>query len=151
MTEDFASIVSYVMNTVGKSNGAQDYYENIKDGFKLPALYFKIPDATPNKDILLPQYVNSKSAFIEVYHLSNDLAYTLANDIANSIFKNRGYIPLLNEDGKETGLFIRVKVNKVSRIDDCVAQVQLSWEYRQHFADTSKMYADNLNFNLTGG
>lgn len=150
MTEDFASVVSYIMNTVGKPANAQDYYENVKDGFKLPALYFKIPENMPNKDLLTVQYVNSNTAFIEVYHLSNDLAYTLANDIANAIFKKRCYIPLLNEDGTETGLFIRVTVNKVARIDDCVAQVQISWEYRKNYCNNTSN-ADNFKFNLVGG
>ena len=29
MTEDFASVVSYIMNTVGKPANAQDYYEKV--------------------------------------------------------------------------------------------------------------------------
>lgn len=150
MTEDFASVVSYIMNTVGKPANTHDYYENVKDGFALPALYFKIPDISPSKYILSSQYVNSNTAYIEVYHLSNDLAYTLANDIANAIFKNRCYIPLLNEDGTETGLFIRVTVNKVARIDDCVAQVQLTWDYRKNYNDNSRN-PSNIKFNLSGG
>lgn len=150
MTEDFASVVSYIMNTVGNLANAQDYYENVKDGFKLPALYFKIPDISPSKDILSAQYVNLNTAYIEVYHLSNDLAYTLANDIANAIFKNRCYIPLLKEDGTETGLYIRVTVNKVARIDDCVAEVQLTWDYRKNYNDNSSN-PSNIKFNLSGG
>ncbi len=151
MTEDFASIVNFIINKVGKPANAQAYFENVKDGFKLPAIYFPEPDTIVQKSVLSNQYNFSNLLFVQVFHLTNDDAYRLANDIATALFKNACCVPLLKEDGTSTDLFVRVKVDKVSRIDDCVAQVQLSWNYNRNFEEEAdKTDKININLNLGG-
>lgn len=151
MTEDFASIVNFIMNNVGKQANAQPYFENVKDGFTLPAIYFPEPETTVLKNVISNQYAFSNILFVQVFHLTNDDAYRLANDIAAALFKNACCVSLLREDGTSTDLFVRVKVNKVSRIDDCVAQVQLSWDYNCNFEEeVDKTDKININLNLGG-
>ena len=151
MREDFASVVNFIMKNVGKNAKAQDYYENIKDGFKLPAIYFPEPECNLSKDTFGNQYQHSNMLFVQIFHLTNDDAYSLASDIANEFFKTGCYIPIINFDGNEAGLFLHINVQKVSRIDDCVAQVQLSWNYGSRYLNSeNKANNINLNFNMEG-
>lgn len=150
MREDFASIANFIMNRVGKKASAQAYFENIKDGFCLPAIYFPEPETIVGKELLGNQYLNSNSLFVQVFHLTNDDAYGLAQEIAEAFFRTGCYIPLISEDGGETSLFLHVNVKKVSLIDDCLAQVQLSWDYSCGYTD-EVVQSENININLNLG
>lgn len=150
MREDFASIANFIMNRVGKKANAKAYYENVKDGFYLPAIYFPEPEDNISKELLSNQHLHSNMLFVQVFHLTNDDAYGLAQEIANAFFKAGCYIPLINNNGSETSLFLHVDVKKISRIDDCLAQVQLSWDYRCDY-HKEVFPAENVNINLNLG
>lgn len=147
MKEDFASIVNFIMKKVGEQVNATAYFENIKSGFRLPAIYFPKPECVVQKDTLSHQYQDSNMQFVQVFHLTDEDAYSLADKIARALFEVGCYIPVISEEGGENGLFFHVNVKKVSRIDDCVAQIQLSWNYRSYFCE-EKTKANNINVNL---
>lgn len=150
MKEDFASVAKFIMKNVGEKANAKAYFENVKDGFYLPAIYFPEPEAIVRKELLTNQYSCSNSIFVQVFHLTNDDAYELANEIAEAFFKTGCYIPIINQDGSETSLFLHVNVKKVSRIDDCLAQVQLSWNYSNSY-NNELVSSEKVNINLNLG
>lgn len=147
MKQDFASIVNFIMKYVGHKANATAYFENVKSGFSLPAIYFPEPECSVQKDTLSCQYMQSNMLFVQIFHLNNDYAYNLAKQIVDAFFKTGCYIPLINEDGSETSLFLHLNVKKVSRIDDCVAQVQLFWNYNSSYRK-ERTKVNNINLNL---
>lgn len=147
MREDYASIVNFIMVNIGEIYNAHPYFENIKSGFKLPAIYFPVPTMLSEKLSLGNQYNDDNVAYIQIFAMSNDDAVTIAQDIKESILKCNRKIPIVDIDGNSTERTIFVKPEKISRIEDCVAQIQLSWDYMTRYCDENKK-ANNINLNL---
>lgn len=144
MREDFASVASFIMSVVGEKYNATAYYENVKAGFRVPAIYFPLPEELTSKSTLGELYSNDVTVFVQIFAMTNDSAAVIAEDIKTAIIKTKRYIPIIEEDCSETGRYITVNVTKISRIEDSVVQIQLDWVYNQCFAENNCEKVNNI-------
>lgn len=148
MREDFASIANFVMNNIGKEYSAKAYYENVKDGFHVPAIYFPVPDEINDKLTFGSSYQADNSMFIQIFAMSNQEALNIANDIKVSLQKVNRYIPIIDINGSYTDRVIIIYCKKISKIDDSVVQVQLDWKYINNFDNSENPKSEKINLNL---
>lgn len=149
MREDFASIVRFVMDNVGNQANAHIYFENIKDGFGIPAFYFPQPEEEINQVSLLNGYLQDCSCLLQIFAATDEDAMVLANKVKKVILNNNEYIPVIDFNGNNTGEIFRVIVKKINRIDEGLAQVSLSWKYDERYNNIPNDKIKDISFNLS--
>lgn len=150
MRQDYASIIKFIMN-VSEKHKATAYIENVKESLKLPAVYFQLPETTVHKVLISSGYRYDNLAFIQIFNLDDDSAYNLSFEIANAIMEKDGYIPIINEDGKESGSYLHISVKNLTRIENCHSQLQLFWQTVTQYIQTNvKVQKLNIFINMKG-
>lgn len=89
MQADIGSIAKFIMTKCEKDFKATAYFENIKDGFKVPAIYFPLPKRNIYKSSISCGFVYENSMFLQIFAMSNDVANRIANVIATFILKKQ--------------------------------------------------------------
>lgn len=110
------------------------YSQKVPAEIALPSMYFA-PPTTNDADF-------SKDRFSTLYTLrvlcratSDKVAITKAEEVANSIRKNGYAIPILNEDGTETGELLRFTRISSNIIADLTAQITMIFEVQTKYEE----------------
>ncbi len=110
------------------------YTEKIPNNIEIPSMYFP-PPSTNDDDF-------SKDAFSKLYtqrvlcRMSSDTAALLkAEEIADSIRKNGHCVPILNEDGTETGKTLQFSRISANIIADYTAQITMIFEVQDYYEE----------------
>lgn len=110
------------------------YTEKIPANIEIPSMYFP-PPSTNDDDF-------SKDAFSKLYtqrvlcRMHSDTAALLkAEEIADSIRKNDYSVPVLNEDGTETGKTLHFSRISASIIADYTAQITMIFEVQDYYEE----------------
>lgn len=149
MDQNYASICNFIIGSV-KGYNVTPYYENVRAGFKVPALHFPLPEQRYEKATLGKVFNCDNTAYIKVFAMSDDDAMQIAQEINKAIAYAGRYIPVLNIDGNKTSDYIYVFVNSISRIDDCVAQIIIGWNNKKLVNSDDNDKAMRFNFNIGG-
>lgn len=139
LDQEIASIIRFTHREAGSPS---PYYEEIPEGFLLPAVYYPTPEARTRGDTL-QTYAMEYTWFIKFFHLDMPRAYELAFTALTALQASRCLIPLITLDGAPTGRSLRIKDPALHAIGDRpgAAQLTLTWNSpRPYTADlTQKM------------
>ena len=105
LEQDLASIMRLLTE---KSGNPAPYYNNVPEQFRVPAIYFPRPDIGSSGDTL-NTYALDFSLFVKFFHRTKEDAYELGCTALNALLERRSRIPLIDESGKPTGKYIRIR------------------------------------------
>lgn len=120
-----ASIARFVLEATEESVTA--YYNEIKEGFKVPSVYFPECETRAERGTL-DTFILNKSWFINFFHSTTEGAFMLSQRVLRKIVSRRYVIPLFDKSGAETRLSVRISMCEIKKVDDGVYQLWLEWE-----------------------
>lgn len=102
--------------------------------------YFDLVDVLAEPDIgsggdTLNTYALDFSLFVKFFHRTKEDAYELGYTALNALLERRNRIPLIDESGKPTGKYIRIRDPTLRAVDESAVQLQIDWTARKPFAD----------------
>lgn len=110
----------------------QWYADTMPEDFYVPCIYFPAVYADPQSSTL-NEYAARKTIYAKVFASTRREAGELAEKIADGIMEKRRLIPLLEQDGTESGETFKVEPPVTSVIDDGTAQIVLTYNLRKRF------------------
>ncbi len=122
------------------------YFQELPEGFKYPSLYFPIECIT--KDDTLDTYIVCYMIFMKIFQLHTYEANETAFKIIHELNRHKNKIEILNEDGATTDSYIRLSEMKMSKLDEGVVQLQLTWNTPFLFETMEPIKVQNFTFNL---
>ncbi len=131
LEQDLASIMRFLTE---KSGSPAPYYNNVPEQFRIPAVYFPRPEIGSSGDTL-NTYALDFSLFVKFFHRTKEDAYELGYTALNALLERRNRIPLIDESGKPTGKYIRIRDPTLRAVDESAVQLQIDWTARKPFAD----------------
>ena len=108
--------------------------QHLPEQFRIPAVYFPRPEIGSSGDTL-NTYALDFSLFVKFFHRTKEDAYELGYTALNALLERRNRIPLIDESGKPTGKYIRIRDPTLRAVDESAVQLQIDWTARKPFAD----------------
>ncbi|GED14873.1 hypothetical protein [Aneurinibacillus migulanus] len=123
----------YPMFTDPKDGLQQVYFVRIPQNFKVPSLYFPVPQEDDRGDTTKTYRINHR-LYIKSFHNNEQKAYDAVKAISSKIQGSKYIVPLVNQSGTLTGDFLRIKRCNIKPLHEDtlfgVAQLYLEWESR---------------------
>lgn len=101
-------------------------FSELPENMSVPAIYFPDPEVLPFPATLSSDRLNY-SLFAKVIAMTTEAAYEIAAQIQRDVIGQQSLIPILNEDGTDTGNFIRMEKPQIKKIDRHTYQLNLGW------------------------
>lgn len=134
--DEVYSIASFLCN----KNPVHIYFDDVPKEFKLPSMFYPMPELIMSTNDTTSSYKNSYQVFINIFDDTTRKAMMKAQELAVEILNNGGKIPLIDKDG--VSLNRNLKINKVStsKVDKGISQLQIQWDSTYEFivSDESK-------------
>ncbi len=131
LEQEVASIIAFALHSAGDPH---PYYWDVPEDFKYPAMYFPQPEITTGGDTLYT-YASEYAWYINVMAETTEEAHAIALGVLTDLKRARNYVPLLNEDGTESGKKLRLKDPGLKRVDTGVVQLTIEWTSRRSYAE----------------
>ncbi|MGF6357093.1 hypothetical protein ABIE27_005032 [Paenibacillus sp. 4624] len=140
------SDVGSIMSACYKIHPVQVYTDRMPQDFILPSMYFPQPISADAPSSISSYRVDCSLA-IKVFAKSDEQAVDAAEHIAQTIRKSRMVTPVIDEDGHNTGKYMRIRKMESRIIDEGVAQLTFTWtsRYQYNRVDYDKMGSFYLN------
>ena len=104
----------------------------LPEQFQVPSIYFPDSEIISDRDTL-SSFIFTYSLNAKVFSTSNEDAFMIASNIQRELALHKWRVPILNQDGSETGEYITVKKPSVKKGDDLVAIISISWDERCYY------------------
>ena len=133
LEQEIASLMRFIIE---KAGNPAPYYDEVSEGFLLPAIYFPSPEIESDGDTL-QTYVLTYTWFINIFHVDKPSAHGAALSVLNGIRKARNLIPLIDSAGNMTDDGFRIKDPSVKILDlsHAAAQLSITWNSIRPYAD----------------
>lgn len=131
LEQEIASIIAAAQRIAGDIGY---YYWNLPESFRYPAMYFPQPEITTGGDTL-GTYASEYAWYINVFAETTEQAHRIGLAVLTALKRARNYVPLLNEDGTNTGKKLRLKDPALRCVDAGVVQLTIEWTSRRSYAD----------------
>jgi len=134
LEQEIASIIKY---TLEKAGNPSPYYDEVPEGFLVPAVYFPVPEISSRGDTFA-SYAFSYTWFIKFFHIDTPTAHAIGVGVLTALQRDRNLIPLIGDDGEKIGKNFRIKDPSYKKVDSAsgVVQLQLSWDSVRPYDDT---------------
>lgn len=150
LEQEIASIIKYVLNKAGSPS---PYYDEVPEGFLVPAVYFPTPEISSKGDTL-STYALSYVWFIKLFHKDTPSAHMLGVNVLTALQSGHCRIPLITNDGTETARAFRLKDPSMKAIDGAngVVQLTLTWDSPRPYVspEAQKMMVYDLDMYTRG-
>ena len=123
------------------------YYNEIKENFIVPSIYFPLPEIVSGGDTL-STYLLRYSFDIKCFHHSTEKAYELGLKPFIALKNMRNVVPLIGNNGEDTGKFLRIDDPKFSKLDTGVYRIKIEWDSRRPYCVEQFTYAQIFEHNL---
>ncbi len=125
--QEMASVMRFVLETL---ENPYPYYEEIPEGFLVPAVYFPVPEIETDNDTL-SAYKLTYVWNISFIHRGTREAHDMALKVMEGLKKNRNKVKIINEDGSETEKSFYVKTSRIAETESGTVQMTVEWESRR--------------------
>ncbi|MCD8364685.1 MAG: hypothetical protein LUC83_02500 [Clostridiales bacterium] len=134
-----------MLNSTGNP---QPYYYKIPEDFMVPSAYFPPPEIVSGPDTF-NTYKFDYVWYIKLFASSDNGAYDLGWEAVTAIRKARNLIPIIDENGEETGEYVRLKDPKMLLLDDGACQLTVEWTSRRPYSyeDYEEMTGWSVTYN----
>lgn len=142
LEQEVASVIGAVQRTAGDIGYC---YWNLPKNFRYPCIYFPQPEIITGGDTL-GSYASEYAWYITVHAKTTEDAHGIALAVLTALKEARNYVPLLNEDGTETGKNLRLKDPSLRPGDTGVAHLTIEWTSRRPYAGTEPVKVQKFKF-----
>jgi hypothetical protein len=126
----------YPMFSDVKDRLQQLYFGRLPENFKVPSLYFPVPQEDDAGDTTQTYRITYR-LYIKSFHLDDQKAYDVAKAIADKVRASRNIVPLVDVSGALTGDFLRIKRCNIKPLSEDmifgVSQLFLEWDSRYKY------------------
>ncbi|APO43340.1 hypothetical protein BS614_04235 [Paenibacillus xylanexedens] len=126
------SDVGAIMAACFRVHPVQVYTDRMPQDFVVPSLYFPQP-ITADAPSSISSYRVDRSLAVKVFAKTDEQAADAAEQIAQTIRQSRMVIPIIDEDGHNTGKYMRLRKMDSRIIDEGVAQLTFTWTSRYQY------------------
>lgn len=121
------------------------YYWEIPENFKVPSVYFPMPEVESKGDTLTT-YRLEFVWYIKCFASTSQEAYDMALGVVNGIRASRNAIPIINPDGSEEGRFFRLRDPTLKLLERGTCQITIRWRSSRDYIHSGAQTADRLTF-----
>lgn len=134
------SDVGSIMAACYRVHPVQVYTDRMPQDFVMPSLYFPQPISVDAPSSFSGYRVDYSLA-VKAFAKTDEQAADAAEKIAQNIRQSRMAIPVIDEDGSDTGDYMRLRKLDTRIIDEGVAQLTFTWtsRYQYNRVDYEKM------------
>lgn len=145
LEQEVASIMAFAHNSAGKP--ALYYYE-VPEQFKTPAIFFPEPEISTRGETFFT-YASEYAWYINMFGATSAEAHALGLRVLTALKRARNLVPLVAEDGTNTGKKLRLKDPQLKNIDAGVVQLMIEWTSRRPYdvTESLKMQRFKLDYN----
>lgn len=130
LEQEMASIIKFILDSTA---GPSPYYWKVPESFRVPAVYFPVPEIVSGADTLLT-YSLDYAWYILFFAKNDNGAYALGSQALEAIRKKRNLIPLIDASGDDiSGEYVRVNDPDARRLDGGVCQLSVTWRSRRPY------------------
>lgn len=142
--QEIASIMRFLLDAAGNPN---PYYYSVPEKFITPAVYFPTPEVGTGGETFRT-YRMEFAWFITFYCDTTEAAYALSHKALSAIMRSRMLIPLIGEDGKAAGGYVRITSASEKGVDTGVYQLYLTFVSRRPYDAAEVEAANNFILNM---
>lgn len=128
---EIASIIKFTLDSAGNP---APYYNEVKENFIVPSLYFPSPEIDTDGDTLSTYRMRYRWN-IKVFHKTTEDAYSTAFAVLSAFKRARNLVPIINEEGQATGRFLRILDPEIKKIDSGAYHIVIEWDSRRPYED----------------
>lgn len=139
------SAVKYIQDN--DREGIEVYFDEIPNSFYVPSLYFPVPYSSTKKVTLTAYCIttNIQCWFMERRDYDANVRATKVRD---AVLMDGCVVPVVNEDGADTGKKVRVTEPEIKRIDEGI--IQLAFSVKEYISreayEQRKVQGVDVNF-----
>lgn len=116
---------------------AQPYFEEVPLDMLLPCVFYPTPTPAAS-GFSVNAYTTEFAMYVKFMDRSTLAAYEMGERVLQALMRNRRKVPLVDENGKQTGKSFRVNMPKLKKIENGVFQMELSWDRHTRY-DTKEV------------
>lgn len=131
MDQEIASAARFILAAV---EDAHPYYWEMKQDFRVPAVYFPTPEVETAGDSV-GAYRMSFTWFVKFFAITDDEAHSMAFAAMVALREARNCVPLYEIDGESAGRAFRTKDPQIKAVDRGVWQLTLRWDSPRPFPE----------------
>ncbi|WP_408893506.1 phage portal protein [Paenibacillus taichungensis] len=124
--------VGSIMAACFRIHPVQVYTDRMPQDFVVPSLYFPQPIIVDAPSSVISHRLDCSLA-VKVFAKTDEQAADEAEQIARTIRQFRMAIPIIDEDGRNTGKYMRLRKMDSRIIDEGVAQLTFAWTSRYQY------------------
>ncbi len=145
MLEDEVASIAKKMYDI---TGIQDiYFDEVREGFKRPSLYFPAPEQEPAADTL-SSFAYDNAMYVKVFGDTTKAAMEIAQQVIHEVSRRRNLIPVVDDDGEPTGKRFRLSSISSKAIEVGTAQVYVRWKSVYDYAGEAHTRAAKMFYNI---
>lgn len=129
--QEVASLIKFILDSAGNP---APYYNEVKENFVVPSIYFPSPEINSDGETF-NTYRLGYTWRVKLFHKTTEDAYAMALKALTAIRAARNLVPLIGEDGSETGELLRIEDPEIKKLDSGVYQLVISWDSRRPYND----------------
>lgn len=129
LEQETASVMAFALLHAGNPN---PYYYVVPEQFKFPAMYFPRTKITTRGETFRT-YASEYAMDIHILAETNEEAYERGLKVLTKIKQRRNLVPIIGEDGEETGKNLRLNDPTLQEIDSGVVQLTIEWVSRRPY------------------
>ena len=146
LEQEIASIIKWLLD---KSGNPRPYYYNVPQSFIVPAAFFPTPKIDTGGETLA-SYNMDYVMYVKFFANTSQEAYRLGLSALTQTRTAHNLVPLINEDGEETGAGIRINDPALKMLDDGAAQLTVSWRSRRPYEGEDAEKVMSIDLSLHG-
>lgn len=129
LEQEIASIMAFALT---KAGNPKPFYWDVPERFEFPAMYFPQPEINTRGETFRT-YAMEYVWYINVLCETTEDAHAKAWEVLSALKRARNLVPLIEQDGSESGSHLRLDDPSLKTVDSGVVQLGLSWTSRRPY------------------
>ena len=132
LEQEVASIMAFAHSSAGKP---APYYYDVPEQFRTPAIFFPEPEISTRGETFFT-YASEYAWYINIFGATSAEAHAIGLRVLTALKRAKNLVPIIAEDGKETGEKLRLKDPQLRNIEAGVVQLSIEWTSRRPYDAT---------------
>lgn len=141
---EIAAIYYFVASVVS----AHPYFEEVPEDLLVPCVFYPTPEQD-TQAYSVSAYATNFTMYIKFMDISSMKAYAMAGLVLQAMTERRNKIPLVDENGKQTGKHFQLNMPEISKVDAGVYEMKVSWKRYTRYAEDAVILARRFFTNGT--
>ena len=141
---EIAAIYYFIASVVS----VHPYFEEVPEDLLVPCVFYPTPEQDTQAHSV-STYITNFTMYIKFMDISSMKAYAMAGLVLQAMTERRNKIPLVDENGKQTGKHFQLNMPEISKVDAGVYEMKVSWKRYTRYAEDAVILARRFFVNGT--